>query len=114
MIQKRNVAVAILLSILTCGLYSIYWMIKMNNEINTVGDTTQDTSGIAVVLLTLITCGIYGWFWMYKCGEKLDTIATRKGLPPQSRGVICLVLALFGFSIVSYALLQDSLNKVIE
>ena len=114
MVQKRNIATAIILSIVTCGIYGIYWMIKLNDEVNTVGGTTGDTSGLTVFLLTLVTCGIYGWIWMYKMGEKLDNIAASKNVPAQSRGILYIILALCGLSIVSYALMQDSLNKFLD
>lgn len=34
-IKKRNIAVAIILSIVTCGIYGIYWFICLVNELNT-------------------------------------------------------------------------------
>ena len=112
MIQKRSVAAAIVLSIITCGLYSIYWMIVLNDDTNRLCNKTGDMSGGMVFLLTLITCGIYGYIWCYLIGEKLDRYAEITGEPRQSRGLIYLVLSLFGFGIVSYALMQDSLNKL--
>lgn len=112
MIQKRSVAAAIVLSIITCGLYSIYWMIVLNDDTNRLCNKTGDMSGGMVFLLTLITCGIYGYIWCYLIGEKLDRYAEITGEARQSRGLIYLVLSLFGFGIVSYALMQDSLNKL--
>ena len=114
MVQKRSIVTAILLSLVTCGIYGLYWLIKLNDEINTVGGTTEDTSGVMVLLLTLVTCGIYGWIWMYKTGEKLDKIAETKGQKAQSRGILYIILALCGLSIVSYALMQDALNNAID
>jgi len=48
---------------------------------------------------------------LLQMGEKLDHAAENKGMPTQSRGILYLVLGLLGFGIVSYALMQDSLNK---
>lgn len=114
MIEKRGVALAIILSIITCGIYTIYWFIKLNDEINQLDGDANSVSGGVAFLLTLVTCGIYGLYWMYKMGDKLDNIHLRKGFPTQSRGIVYLILSLFGFNIVSYALMQDSLNKVID
>lgn len=36
MIQQRNIAVCIILSIVTCGIYGIYWFIVLSNDTNTV------------------------------------------------------------------------------
>ena len=113
MIKQRNVAVAILLTIITCGLYGIYWFIKLNDEINAVANDSGATSGGVAFLFSIITCGIYTFVWMYKMGEKLDSAYTAKGMPSGSRGILYLVLTLFGLGIVSYALMQDSLNKAI-
>ena len=35
-IEERNIAIAVILSIVTCGLYGIYWMIKLNDEVNQI------------------------------------------------------------------------------
>lgn len=59
MIQKRNIAVCIILSIVTCGIYGIYWFICLNNDTNTASNTFGTSGGVAF-LLTLVTCGIYG------------------------------------------------------
>lgn len=112
MIEKRNIAVAIILSIVTCGIYGIIWFIKLTDEINLVSNHPGDTSGGVAFLLTLVTCGIYGWIWYYKMGEKLDEASVGRGLPSQSRGILYLLLGFFGLGIVSYALMQDSLNNL--
>lgn len=114
MVQKRDIAIAIILSIVTCGIYGIYWFIKLNDEINYItGDTAAHSGGI-VFLLSLVTCGIYTFIWMYKMGEKLDNLYVARGMASGSRGILYLILCLFGLGIVSYALMQDSLNKVIS
>ena len=110
---QRNIAVAIILSIVTCGIYGIYWLIKIADEINEASGDQNGTSGAMVFLLSIVTCGIYMFYWLYKAGEKLNTAKTMRGLPADSSaGIIYLVLAIFGLSIVSYALIQSELNKI--
>jgi len=110
-IEKRNIATAIILSIVTCGIYGIIWFIKLTDETNAaLGE--EGTSGGMAFLYTLLTCGIYSIYWSYKQGEKLDNLATRRGQAPSSRGVLYLVLSFFGLGMVAYALMQDSLNKL--
>ena len=112
MLQKRDVGLAIVLSILTCGIYEIYWFIKLNDDINYITNSQHDTSGGVAFLLSLVTCGIYSYFWMYKMGSKLDDFAVARGYAPGSRGIVYLLLTFFGLGIVSYALMQDSINKM--
>ena len=109
--MQRSIVVCILLTIVTCGFYSIYWMIKLNDELNDVAGKPEATSGGMVLLFTLITCGIYGYYWYYKMGENVDAIKTSKGLASSNTGIIYLGLGLFGFGIVNYCLMQDTLNK---
>ena len=79
--KQRSVGIAILLSIITCGIYGIYWLIMLNDETNYVSGHQQDgTSGGVVFLLTLVTCGIYGYYWCYKQGEKLNEAKMQRGI----------------------------------
>ena len=73
MIQQRNIAVCIILSIVTCGIYGIYWFIVLSNDTNTVSNAENATSGGVAFVLSLITCNIYGLYWAYKQGERRST-----------------------------------------
>ena len=111
MITQRNIALWIVLSIVTCGICSIVWFILLTDDTNTaVG--RPGTSGGMAFLFTLVTCGIYGLYWAYKQGEKLDEAKQAKGLPAGSSAILYLLLSIFGLGIVGYALMQDSLNKL--
>lgn len=111
MIQKRNIAVCIILSIVTCGIYGIYWFICLNNDTNTASNTFGTSGGMAF-LLTLVTCNIYGIYWSYKQGEKIDAAKMNRGILSSNSGVLYLILTLFGFSIVAWALMQNELNQL--
>ena len=107
--KKRNIATAIILSIITCGIYSIYWFVKLTNEMNRLTDNEKDTSGGVAFLLSLVTCGIYSIYWAYRMGEKRDRLSGENS----SSAVLYLVLMLF-LGIAVYALAQDAINKAIE
>jgi hypothetical protein len=111
MVQRRDIALCIVLSIVTCGIYGIYWFICLANDINTVSGA-QDTDGILVFLLTLITCGIYGLYWAYQCGEKIDRVKQSRGIPASNGGVLYLLLYIFG-GIIAYALIQNEINQLL-
>lgn len=112
-VKKRSVAVCILLTIITCGIYGIYWFICMVNDLNVASERIGDASGGTVFLLSLITCGIYGMYWLYKAGEKVSYIKMRNtGVPSSSNGILYLILGLVGLPIVSYCLIQSELNEV--
>lgn len=113
MIQERNIVMCIVLSIVTCGIYGIYWFICMVNDVNAVAETPNDTSGAMVFILGIVTCSIYLLYWFFKAGEKIQTAEEKRGIAgAQNQGLIYLILTLFGLGIVSYALIQNELNKM--
>lgn len=111
MVQERNIALCIILSIVTCGIYGLYWFVCLTDDANTVA-RTEGTSGVMALILTIITCGIYGLYWMYKQGEKLDSAKNANGIESANSGIIYIILAVIGLGIIAYALMQDSLNKL--
>jgi amino acid transporter len=108
----RSIALCIILSLVTCGIYALVWFYQLNEDTrNLTRDYEGQTSGIAL-LLSIVTCGIYQLIWMYKQGEKIDRYKASRGIPGGSAGILYLVLSIFGLSIVSMALMQDELNKM--
>lgn len=111
-IARRDIAIAIILSFVTCGIYGIYWFVNLVNDLNTASDSAGDTSGGIVFLLSLVTCGIYGIYWFYNAGKKVDYISKKYNGTASDNSIVYLLLAIFGFGIVNYALIQNELNKV--
>ena len=114
MIQKRDVVIAIILSIVTCGIYGIIWMIGLNDDVKTVSNDTTLPSGGIVFLLTLVTCGIYGFYWFYRLGQLMKTAYENNGMEVKDNSILYLLLAVFGLSIVNYIIIQSDLNQIAE
>lgn len=112
--MNRSIALSIVLSIVTCGIYSIYWFVVLTDEINREKmEYAGELSGIACFLLALITCNIYGIYWAYKTGEKLDTIKAERGVPTgRDSNILYLILELLGFNVIVLALAQNEMNKL--
>lgn len=109
MVKEKNIALCIILSLVTCGIYGMYWFVTLTDDVNTIsGD--QGTSGVMAFVLTIITCGIYGLYWAYKCGEKIDKAHQNRGEAASNGGVLYLILYFFG-GIIAYALIQNEVNK---
>lgn len=113
-VQNRNVAMQIILTLVTCGIYGIVWFILMVDDVNTVSRKEGAMSGVMVLLLSIITCGIYGLIWYYQAGQVIDQARSERGELPGSSGILYLILALFGLSICSMALIQNELNKIAD
>ena len=109
MVKEKNIALCIILSLVTCGIYGLYWFVTLTDDTNTISGE-PGTSGVMAVVLTIITCGIYGLYWAYKCGEKIDKAHQNRGEAASNGGVLYLILFIFG-GIIAYALIQNEINK---
>ncbi len=109
-IEERNIAMVIILSLITCGIYGIYWFVKMTDEAKQLSSSDNAGGGLAFVY-TLITCGIYMIYWNYKMGKNMYEAGQKYGINIEDNSVIYLVLSLFGLGIVSECLMQNDLNK---
>lgn len=108
--RYRGIGISIVLTIITCGIYGLYWLICLNDDIADYTGSYGTTGGI-VVVFTILTCGIYSIYWSYKMGEKLDIARAARGIPTGSLSILYLVLSIFGLSIVNWALMQSELNQ---
>ncbi len=108
--KNRNIAVSIILTLVTFGIYGLYWCAVLNNELKNEAKEDSFTSGGMVVLLSIVTCGIYSIYWCYKMGEFTEKIKGEKNNTP----ILYLILSLLGLDIIVYALIQNDINKRIE
>lgn len=96
--DNRGLVSYILLTLITCGIYSYYFIYKMAKDINVAcdgdGETTQGL--VAFIILSTITCGIYAWVWYYKLGNRLAANAPRYNLTFQENGTTIIMWLLFG------------------
>ena len=75
--MNKNIVVCVILSIVTCGIYSLYWLYTLNEAARTVNPNEWQMGGGMVILLSIITCGIFGLYWYYKMGKALWPSARR-------------------------------------
>ena len=105
-IQQRNIVTSILLTLITCGIYGIYWVIMMAREAVSVKDPAD--SGILEIVLMLFL-PFLGFFMAEK---KLAEGCAEKGIEHSDNSILYLILGLLGLGIVNYCMLQNDLNKI--
>ena len=95
----RSLAAYILLSLVTCGIYGLYFFYKLAKDVNTMcegdGETTPGLA--AFILLSYVTCGFYAFYWYYKIGNRLSANASRYGLAFQENGTTVLMWCIVGY-----------------
>ena len=108
--RQRNVAVSIILTLVTCGIYGYYWLVCLTDDATEVTGTGERSGRMALVF-SIVTCNIYLIYWSYKMGEKLDMARAQRNIPTGNLSIAYLLLTLFGLGIVTFALIQSELNK---
>ena len=105
-IKQRNIVTAVLLSIITCGIYGIYWVIVMARDAVSVKDPAD--SGILEIVLMLFL-PFLGFFLTEK---KFAEGCAARGIEHKDNSILYLILGLVGLSIVNYCMMQSDLNKL--
>lgn len=108
------------LSIITFGIYSIYFWYKYIQDINKIckDDGKESPNYIVVMLLSLVTLGIYGWYWKYTQAERLYNAGQQYGIPIREKGSNVLIWAILGVitgmigEFTAQYILIDNLNCV--
>ena len=104
--MNKNIAVCVILTIITCGIYGIYWLYTLNEAACLVNPAEWNTSGGMVILLGIITCGIYWYYWYCKMGKAFAVI------PGSSdNSLLYIILHFFGLGIVNMCIMQSDVNR---
>lgn len=111
--MKRDIVKSIIFTIITCGIYGIYWFIVLTDDVNRISEDNSTSGGMAF-LLTIITCGIYGYYWAYQMGKKIYKYSNSHDMQLSDNSVLYIILQLFGLGIVNYCLIQNDLNTIAE
>ncbi|MBR1495074.1 MAG: DUF4234 domain-containing protein [Acidaminococcaceae bacterium] len=110
-VKPRSVAKALIFTILSCGLYGLYWLVAITDEMDILVNRKNGTGGLMSLIFTILTCGLYGLFWAYKLGDNVDFIKGNRG---GNTGILYLILYIFLFGLIDLALAQDVINDKLE
>lgn len=100
MVKKRNLLIGILLTIVTFGIYVIYWLVSTKREIVELGGDVPTSWLVIIPIVNL--------YWLYKY---MDAFA--KIVKHESSGILYFILWLVFWPIVP-AMIQSGLNSVVS
>ena len=104
--QKRSIPMSIFLSIITAGIYGIFWFFKVTEEVIEELNYAAIDSPSMNVLYVIITFGVYYFWWNYKMSTYLSTLERKNDIEPDFWGPI---FSLY-FGIILH---QTRLNRII-
>ena len=105
-IKERNIVSCILLTLVTCGIYGIYWTVMIAREAVSVKDPADNALLEIILMLFLLFVGIF------MTEKKFAEGCAARGVAHTDNSILYLVLGLVGLGIVGMCMLQNDLNKI--
>ncbi len=108
---KNDPIIVLVLGLLTCGLYLIYWNIKAAEVLNAVAEREAISQPIAIFAGC---CSPVNLYFYYLAGrECLPKLSARVGEPHKDQATLLLVLG-FLFPMVAAMIVQGEINKLFK
>lgn len=121
-IQRREPALVLVLSIITLGLYLPFWYHGIYGDFQRLEARTPTGHGFWVdFFFVIITFGIYGIWVDYQISQRIAEFEERNNLgPAEDTTIIAVILDVVGYvtgfftNVVTSAIQQDQLNRLAE
>lgn len=109
---NRSPVTVILLSLVTCGIYGLWWMYTIGNEINTAlgKDAVNPIFGVLAIIPCVGT--IIMLYYIYTVDQALQELCPSRGVPYSSNAVLWIIVSIFISYFVFEAMAQSTLNQV--
>ncbi len=108
---KKSPAMVLVLSIITCGFYYLYWIYQVSDNLRPYNRNDSMTPGLE--LLLSIVCFPYIIYWNYKYGRIIYDAQANVGMPhPEDNSILYLVLSVLSLGVIGACIMQSSLNKL--
>jgi uncharacterized protein DUF4234 len=102
----KSVPVCVILTLVTCGLYNLYWQHLQMQSVNEMLNEDKYRF-LPWLLLTLVTCGVWHIYHEYRLSEDIARVMGRE---KKTDGLIAVLLSVFGFSFIVDAIQQSHIN----
>jgi Domain of unknown function (DUF4234) len=120
-VKDTSPALVLILSIVTCGLYLIYWYYSVYSDLNQLdGRTPTGNAYFIDFLLMIVTCGIWGIYVDYRISQQLNELQEKAGLAANDTTALVIILDVAAYVTIAFtymissAIQQDQLNKVMN
>jgi magnesium-transporting ATPase (P-type) len=107
----RSIVSAILLTIVTCGIYGMYWQYMQFKTINAwLG--REELNFVMYLVLFFLTCGLFGIYYEYKFATAMVEIQRQRGMPvKEDLPMMAVLLAIFQLAPVTWCIEQQEINR---
>ena len=121
-VQPRSPATVLVLCVVTCGFYQLFWYHHVYEETQALAGKTPTGNGYWLDLaVTMVTCGLYGIFVDYQLCNLLNEELRRRGhRVNKDEGTVVVLLDVSAYftgwmsNLMTTALAQDQINKILN
>ncbi len=110
--KKRSVAAVVILSIITCGIYAVYWSYVVTTDLQKESGVQKIPPVLTMLLMLFVSAaggGLLGW----DCNETINAIKAKRGVQTQDNTVLWIVFGVL-LNVVTIGLIQNEINHLPE
>jgi hypothetical protein len=109
-----SIALDIVLSVITCGIYWFFWQARQMRALNYLLKE-QRFNFVLWFFVSILTCFLFNIYYEYIMAQAIVEIQRKKGMPTSNDiPVLSLILSIFGLHIITDAIQQNEINKFFE
>ena len=113
--KKRSFVKWLVLSVVTLGIYNLYWIHKLAKDVNKIceGDGKKTSGLLQYILLGIVTLGIYDFAWLFMTADRMADIAPKYNAKVKGNSTVILLSLIF-FSPITIYLIIENMNALVE
>ena len=111
---KSTVAMDIVLVLITCGIYDLFWQYRQIRFVNLVSGEVK-FSFLKWLIFTILTCGLYNFYHEYVMGREIVDLQGKCGASQnEDLPLLSIVLCAVSLGIITDAIQQREINLLID
>ena len=108
-LYSDSIAKLVILTFVTLGIYGLIWKYRLMRNVRILSFEETDCTGEFLLFLFV---PFYSLYWYATRGSRISEAARMQGRTIENRGVMYLLLALFGFPIIADCIMKSDFNKL--
>ncbi len=109
-----SIPLYLILSLLTCFLFDLYWNYRQMEACNDLLGRTEFSFWLWF-FFCILTFGLYHFYYQYQMGSAIVEIQDRRGLPTtEGLPILSVVATLLGAGLVADCIHQLEINRIVD
>ena len=106
--QKRNIAVCVVLSIVTFGIYGIVWLSRICKDIRHLHG---EEAPVATEVVLIVLIPFYSWYWAVTRGRQMYEDSEKRGGNMADNKMLYLIFSVLNLAVFTMGFMQSQFNN---